>query len=389
MEVGSACEADLMAAMSRTVAYIQAHLDEALTPHRLADVACFSQPYFHRVFRAVLGESAMDHVRRLRLEKAAYLLKTSRQSIGRIALDAGYGAQEAFTRVFQAYFGIGPRTFRRSHASHLLPAASGVHYTPTGCTPVKRAVSPELLDDRGLCSAHRGLAATANDQLEQLLGIVTEFHFVRLPRPFRAVAPPPSEKYMSNMTQVDYEIDALLAEVEAAKQRLAALQRSRPREPVADYVLKDKEGKDIRLSELFGAMDDLIIVHNMGISCIYCTIWADGLTGLVPHFMDRAAFAVCSNDAPEVQRRFAEKRNWNFTMVSAVDSSFTGDMGFLDEGGPTPGISTFRREPDGSITRVGRSHLGAAYDCAVFPLIEMLQNGRNGWEPKYSYEKRP
>src|SRR2546423_1790508 len=119
----SRTEAELGVAISDVLAYVKAHLDEELTPRRLAKVACFSEHHFHRPFRAVVGESVMDHVRRLRLERAAFELKTSRRSVASIALDAGYGAQEAFTRIFQAYFGLAPRMFRQAHAAHLLPAA--------------------------------------------------------------------------------------------------------------------------------------------------------------------------------------------------------------------------------------------------------------------------
>ena len=379
--------------MSETLSYIQAHLDEPLTPHRLAEMACYSLQHFHRVFRAVVGESVMDHIRRMRLEKAAYRLKASREPVGSIALDAGYAAQEAFTRIFQAYFGIGPRMFRYAHAPHFLPSASGVHFSPSGCTPLKRAVAPELLEDSGLCAAHRHLASTSGEQLENLLSLVSGFYFAVLPLPY---SDDPSRQLDNNMeqtlTDIDNEINYLLTEVDVAKERLAKAIKKRPKEQVENYLLKDSNGNDVRLSELFAGKDDLIVIHNMGASCIYCTIWADGITGLVPHFADRASLVVCSPDTPEVQRRFAEKRNWNFKMVSAAESSFTKDMGFWredgPEAGPIPGLSTFRKEADGSINRVGKSFLGPAYDCAVWPLFDMLEGGANGWEPKFNYEAK-
>ena len=35
---------------------------------------------------------------------------------------------------------------------------------------------------------------------------------------------------------------------------------------------------------------DLIVIHNMGASCPYCTLWADGFNGIYDHLADRAAF---------------------------------------------------------------------------------------------------
>jgi AraC family transcriptional regulator len=92
--------------------FIQEHLDEDLPLDRLAKVAHFSPYHFHRIFRAMLGESVADYIRRIRLESAAFALKHTDKQIVRIALDAGYGTHEAFTRAFRQRFGVSPSEFR-------------------------------------------------------------------------------------------------------------------------------------------------------------------------------------------------------------------------------------------------------------------------------------
>lgn len=394
MEEMSRTEAGYVAAISDVLTYVQAHLDDELTPYRLARVACFSEHHFHRIFRAVVGESVMDHVRRLRLERAAFHLKTSRESVASIALDAGYGAQEAFTRTFQAYFGLTPRLFRRAHAAHQLPSPSGVHFSASGFTPLRRLAHPEALETEFLCPAHRNCPTEFEHRWEEFLHAVTGFASLIYPPPPRGLLDPELEELMTDaMSDIDKEIDTLQNEVEIAKQRLTEARKRRPKEPIEDYVFKGIEDTEVRLSELFGDKDDLIVVHNMGTGCRYCTMWADGFTGLVPHLQDRAAFVVCSPDTPEVQRRFAAKRNWNFPMVSSHDNSFTQDMGFWTEGGPHPGpwpgVSTFHREPGGRIYRVAKTSFSPSDDfCAVWPFLDMLDEGSNGWEPKYSYPEQ-
>lgn len=78
---------------------------------------------------------------------------------------------------------------------------------------------------------------------------------------------------------------------------------------VDDYAFSTAAG-EVRLSELFGDKQDLFVIHNMGTSCPYCTLWADGYNGVYHHLADRAAFVVASPDDPQVQARFAASRGW-------------------------------------------------------------------------------
>ncbi len=117
----------------RVLVHIQEHLDEALCLEDLARIAHFSSCHFHRIFRGMVGESLMEHIRRLRLERAAHRLKLADQPITRIAFDAGYETHEAFTRAFRAMFGEPPSEFRKSSRSQALSqVSSGVHFIPNG-----------------------------------------------------------------------------------------------------------------------------------------------------------------------------------------------------------------------------------------------------------------
>ena len=113
----------------RVLTHIQEHLDEALDLEELAHVACFSSFHFHRVFAAMTGETIADHVRRLRLERAAMELRSGAKQVIQLALDAGYEAHEAFTRAFKAAYGVSPAEFRRATGPiAILAAPSGVHF---------------------------------------------------------------------------------------------------------------------------------------------------------------------------------------------------------------------------------------------------------------------
>src|SRR5258705_3918975 len=107
---------DCRARIDRVLAHFADHLDADLSVAELARIAHFSPYHFHRMFRAMTGESVAALVRRLRLETAGRALREHDGSVTDVALAAGYGSPEAFTRAFPPAFGAPP-------AAHPRPAA--------------------------------------------------------------------------------------------------------------------------------------------------------------------------------------------------------------------------------------------------------------------------
>jgi AraC family transcriptional regulator len=99
-------------ALLSTLLYIETHLEEDLSLRMLAERVGFSPFHFHRIFRETIGEAVKEYVRRLRIERGAYRLKLSDETILRIALDAGFKTPETFTRAFRRQFGVTPSEFR-------------------------------------------------------------------------------------------------------------------------------------------------------------------------------------------------------------------------------------------------------------------------------------
>lgn len=170
------------------------------------------------------------------------------------------------------------------------------------------------------------------------------------------------------------------------QEQLGKLKQQLPKKEVKNYTFKTWSGKPVKLSHLFGNQRDLILVHNMGKRCRYCTMWADGFNGVRHHLENRATFVVNSPDPPAVQKNFATGRSWKFKMVSSHGTSFNKDLGFEGgKGDPWPGVSTFYKK-NGKIYRIGFASFGEGDNfCPVWHFLDLLADGRNGWEPKYKY----
>lgn len=85
----------------------------------MARKACFSRRQFHRLTLHVLGETPAAHQRRVRLDRAAWLLLTTRGSVLDTALETGWESHEVFTRAFRAQFGVTPSAFRKDRGKAL------------------------------------------------------------------------------------------------------------------------------------------------------------------------------------------------------------------------------------------------------------------------------
>ncbi|MFC1748783.1 GyrI-like domain-containing protein [Pseudomonadota bacterium] len=96
------------------IIHIQNNLDEELTLEKVAAIANLSPFHFHRLFRASYNQTLHDYVKRLRLEKAAFMINHSNTPITEISYSTGYGTPSSFSKAFKLQFGVTPRTFRNT-----------------------------------------------------------------------------------------------------------------------------------------------------------------------------------------------------------------------------------------------------------------------------------
>jgi AraC family transcriptional regulator len=129
-------------ALISALVHIQTNLDSELSLESLAKRAGFSPFHFHRTFTQFVGEPVKEYIRRLRLERGAYRLKISADTVLEIALEAGFKNHESFTRAFTRQFGVTPSAFRRDFLR-----ASGARKRELEAT---RAIPPGLESETAL-----------------------------------------------------------------------------------------------------------------------------------------------------------------------------------------------------------------------------------------------
>lgn len=95
--------------------HLDRHYASEQSLETLAGIANFSPFHFHRIFKAIVGESLYKYIQRIRIEKAAHQLKFQKQkSITAIALDCGFSNSASFARTFKEYFAMSATAWRKT-----------------------------------------------------------------------------------------------------------------------------------------------------------------------------------------------------------------------------------------------------------------------------------
>lgn len=109
-----ALRAEYVARINRVMDHVERNLDRDLGLEELARVANFSKFHFHRIFRALAGETLSEFIRRVRLERAAArLVADPAAPVIAVALDCGFSGPAAFARAFRERFGMSASEWRR------------------------------------------------------------------------------------------------------------------------------------------------------------------------------------------------------------------------------------------------------------------------------------
>lgn len=101
-----------MSLIGRALWFVNAHTGDNLSLEVIAEAVGVSRHHLAHAFGEATGRSVIGYLRGLRLSAAARSLASGAPDILQVALEAGYGSHEAFTRAFRDQFGLTPEQVR-------------------------------------------------------------------------------------------------------------------------------------------------------------------------------------------------------------------------------------------------------------------------------------
>lgn len=111
-------EARYGVSIKEAIAYIDAHLHEAIGMKQVADLLHLNASYFSVLFKEQTGVTFSDYLTRRRLQRAKELLVATRMPIWEIAEKVGYQTAKYFIKVFKDNEGASPNQYRQRVLDH-------------------------------------------------------------------------------------------------------------------------------------------------------------------------------------------------------------------------------------------------------------------------------
>ena len=227
-------------------------------------------------------------------------------------------------------------------------------------------------------------------------------------RPATELASKASKPFPNDSAQYREARTVLLAEeIELRRhiERVAAQRRKLPMggEVPQDYVFTDESGKRVKLSEMFGRFDALVIYFWMfgperERPCPMCTSLLGSFDNPARDFTQRAALAVIGRSPIERQLAFKKERGWrNLKFYATTDDAFPKDYrGLAEDGSEWPILAVFKK--DGGKVRLfwaaemssetsdpGQDPRGAPDLAPLWNLLDTTPKGRGDWYPELDY----
>ena len=102
-----------MTHLNEILDYISKNYKENITTASIADRCYLNKSYLCRFFKKNMGMSLTEYINKIRVEKAAVLLKNTDESITDIALNVGFSDLNYFSRIFKKVMNCTPKEYKK------------------------------------------------------------------------------------------------------------------------------------------------------------------------------------------------------------------------------------------------------------------------------------
>lgn len=107
-------ENDYVKRINIALNFIDRNLDSELSLETISKASFYSPFHFHRIFKAIIGETLNTYIIRKRIEKTASILMHKKEiSISELSFQYGFNSNSSFTKTFKKFYGINPSEFRK------------------------------------------------------------------------------------------------------------------------------------------------------------------------------------------------------------------------------------------------------------------------------------
>jgi AraC-like DNA-binding protein/ligand-binding sensor protein len=104
-------------ALRKAERFIWDNYTKKITLEEIADASELSAPYFSTIFKEEMGENLSTYLNRLRIERAAALLRETTMPLNEIAASCSFEDQSWFSKIFKYYTGMSPGRYRKQGSS--------------------------------------------------------------------------------------------------------------------------------------------------------------------------------------------------------------------------------------------------------------------------------
>ena len=192
----------------------------------------------------------------------------------------------------------------------------------------------------------------------------------------------------SDSVSANDKIAALEMKLYEMTLELNELRKQASAHEVPNYEFSTQAGSTTLL-DLFADRDKLLVIHNMGQSCRYCTLWGDGFNGLVDHLESAMSVVMVSKDEPELQRQFANSRGWRFRLASHRGGDYIKEQTVMDGSSNMPGAVLYERVGEKVLRRSSSVFGPGDLYSPMWNLLGLAGMTEADWTPQFRYWRQP